>query len=299
MGFPESAMELLPYRPPYRWEEMLRFLAGRTIPGVEIVANNEYLRTVHLQNAKDERVHGWVRVSHAPKKNALTVTMNETLLPVLPQVLANVSHAFDLCCDPKMIYKTLAPMNDICPGLCVLGIRLSGGFDVFETAVMAVLGQQITVKAARTLAGRLVNAFGAPMQTSVEGLTHIFPSPEDILALKGSIENHLGPLGIIATRARAIHALAKAIVQGEIDLDDCDQPEAEIKKLMAIPGIGSWTAHYIAMRTMKYTDAFLEKDVGVKKALQQDSPKELLKLAEAWRPWRSYATINLWNSLKT
>ena len=291
----------LPYRPPYRWEAMSRFLAGRAISGVEVVTNDEYLRTARISNAGKDHAHGWVRVSHTPEENALTVTLSPTLLPVLPRVSAKVRQMFDLDCDPKAVYKKLAPMNDIRPGLCVLGTRLPGGFDGFETAVMAILGQQITVKAARTLAGRLVNAFGTPIQTDVEGLTRVFPSPEDILALKGPIENHLGPLGIIATRARAIHALAKAITQGEIDLEHCDRPESEMKKLMSIPGIGNWTAHYIAMRTMKYKDAFLEKDVGVKRALAPlpDSPKELLALAEAWRPWRGYATINLWNSLTT
>jgi AraC family transcriptional regulator of adaptative response / DNA-3-methyladenine glycosylase II len=164
-------------------------------------------------------------------------------------------------------------------------------------AVRAVLGQQITVKAASTLAGRLVNAYGTSIQTGIEGLTHFFPLPGDILTLDGAIENHLGPLGIIAARGRTIHELAKTLEQGEIDFDLCAQPETEMKKLLAIPGIGNWTAQYIAMRTMEWPDAFLETDVGVKKALWPHTSKDLLEMAEAWRPWRSYATINLWNSL--
>lgn len=287
----------LGYRPPYRWEDMLRFLAGRAIPGVEVIKNSEYLRTVRLLNADTGYVCGWLRVAHAPKKNALAVTLSEALLPVLPQVLAKVRHLFDLYCDPQAVYETLASMNDIRPGLSVSGTRLPGSFDAFEMAVRAVLGQQITVKAASTLAARFADAFGTPVQTGIEGLTRAFPTPEGILALDGPIQNHLGPLGIIATRAKAIDGLAKALVQGEIDCGLCARPETEMKKLLAIPGIGSWTARYIAMRTMEWTDAFLETDAGVKKALEPHLPSELLEMSEAWRPWRSYATINLWNSL--
>ncbi|QHQ61491.1 helix-turn-helix domain-containing protein [Anaerocolumna sedimenticola] len=287
----------LGYRLPYPWEEMQHFLAGRAIPGIEIVKDNTYMRTVHLVTADGKHVYGWVRVGHRPQKNALTVTVSETLMPVLPQVLARVRHLFDLYCDPDAVYETLRVMNDIRPGLCVLGTRLPGCFNAFEMAVRAVLGQQITVKAASTLAARIVDTYGMPIQTGIEGLTHVFPSPEDILALDGPIENHFGPLGVIAARSRTIYELARAIVQGEIDFDFPAQPEEEIKKLMTIRGIGSWTAQYIAMRAMEWPDAFLETDVGVKKALQPFTSKELLEMSEAWRPWRSYATINLWNTL--
>jgi AraC family transcriptional regulator of adaptative response / DNA-3-methyladenine glycosylase II len=287
----------LGYRPPYRFNEILKFFAGRAIPGVEFVTDKEYIRTVRLRNADKKYVTGWVRISHTPKKNSLTVTLSEALLPVLPQVLAKVRHLFDLYCDPETVYETLAPMNDIRPGLCILGTRLPGSFNAFETSVRAVLGQQITVKAASTLAGRLVYAFGTSVKTDIPGLTHVFPLPEEILALSEPIENHLGPLGIIATRARTIYELAKAFEQGDIDFELCAEPEAEIKKLLKIPGIGNWTAQYIAMRTIEWTDAFLETDVGIKKALEPYSTKELLEISDAWRPWRSYATVNLWNSL--
>ena len=288
----------LGYRPPYLWEDMLGFLAARAIPGVETTHDGAYLRTVHLLDVKKNHVYGWLRVGHLPQKNVLTVTVSETLLPVLTQVLSKVRLLFDLYCDPHTVYETLAPMNEIRPGLCVLGTRLPGSFNAFEMAVRAVLGQQITVKAAGTLAGRLVNAYGTPIETGIEGLTHAFPTPEDILALDEPIENHLGPLGITGARSRTIRKLSKALDQREIDFDHCVQPEKEMKKLLEIPGIGNWTAQYIAMRTMEWPDAFLETDVGVKKALLPHSSKELLEMAEAWRPWRSYATINLWNSLQ-
>lgn len=285
------------YRPPYPWEQMLHFLAGRAINGVDIVKDNTYMRTVHLVTPEGKQVYGWMQIGHRHQKNALTVTVSESLLPVLPQILARVRHIFDLYCDPDAVYETLKVMNDIRPGLCILGTRLPGCFNTFEMAVRAVLGQQITVKAASTLAARIVDTYGIPIQTEIPGLTHVFPSPEDILSLEGPIENHLGPLGVIAARSRTIYELARAIVQREINFDFPAQPEEEIKKMMTIPGIGSWTAQYIAMRAMEWPDAFLETDAGVKKALQPFTSKELLKMSEVWRPWRSYATINLWNTL--
>lgn len=287
----------LGYRPPYRWEAMLSFLAGRTIPGVDIVKGGEYMRTVRLPGAEQSSVYGWIKVGHRPEKNVLSVTLSESLLPVLSQVLTKVRNLFDLHCDPETIHETLAAMNIINPGLCQPGTRLPGSFDPFEMAVRAVLGQQITVKAAGTLASRFVNAYGTPVKTDIDELTRVFPSPADILALDGAIENHLGPLGIISSRARTIYALAKSLEQKEITFSSCASPESEMKKLLSIPGIGNWTAQYIAMRAMGWPDAFLETDAGVKKALTPYTPKQMIDMAEAWRPWRSYAVINLWNSL--
>ena len=287
----------LGYRPPYPWEEMLRFLSGRSITGVDMVRNGEYLRTVHIVTSENKHVYGWMRVGHRQEKNTLTVTVSETLLPVLPQVLSRVRHLFDLYCDPAAVYEALQVMNEIRPALCVLGTRLPGCFDPFEMSVRAVLGQQITVKAASTLAARIAHTYGTPVQTGTPGLTHVFPAPEDILALDGPIENHLGPLGVIASRARTIYELARAFHENSINFGVSAKPEDEIKKLMKIRGIGSWTAQYIAMRAMEWPDAFLETDAGIKKALPGYTSKELLQLAEAWRPWRSYATINLWNTL--
>ncbi|QQO10452.1 DNA-3-methyladenine glycosylase 2 family protein [Breznakiella homolactica] len=287
----------LGYRPPYHWEEMLRFLAGRAITGIELVKDGEYMRTVDLKNAEGKRVYGWVRIGHKPKQNALSVTVSETLLPVLPQVLARVRHLFDLYCDPTAVHETLQTMNNIRPGLCTLGTRVPGCFNTFEMAVRAVLGQQITVKAAGTLAARIVENYGTAIQTGIEGLTHVFPTPEDVLAMGENITNNFGELGVISARSNTIFELARALSQGDIDVDLCARPEEEMKKLMGIRGIGSWTAQYIAMRAMEWPDAFLETDVGVKKALPSFTSKELLEMAEAWRPWRSYATVNLWNTL--
>lgn len=287
----------LGYRPPYQWQQMLDFLALRAIPGVEAIRDGEYLRTVNLVTGEKRHVHGWVRVGHRPETNILTVTVDSTLLPVLTHVLARIRHLFDLYCEPHAVYEVLESMNTIHPNLCTPGTRLPGCFDAFEMSVRAVLGQQITVKAARTLAARLVEAYGTPIQTEIECLTHAFPSPEDIIALDGPIDNHLGPLGITKARARTIVELAQAFVRKDIHFTSCAQPEIEIKKLMAIPGIGAWTAQYIAMRAMGWPDAFPHTDYGVKKALAPRTSNEIVALAETWRPWRSYATVNLWNSL--
>ena len=288
---------MLGYRPPYQWRHVLGFLAGRAISGVETVSDDGYMRTVQYVTGEQKSVYGWMRVEHRPRKNALTVTVSSALLPALPHVLARVRNLFDLHCYPDAVYERLSAMNGIRPGLCVPGTRLPGCFNPFEMAVRAVLGQQITVKAAGTLAGRLAKTYGTPVETGVEGLTHAFPSAQAIAALGGGIADHLGPLGITRVRAHTILGLAEKIADGELDFARCIQPEAEIKKLMSIPGIGAWTAQYIGMRAMGWPDAFPHTDYGVKKALAPLSESDILKMAEAWRPWRGYATINLWNSL--
>ena len=287
----------LGYRPPYAWQKILDFLALRAIPAVEAVRDGEYLRAVRLTAEDGRQVSGWVRVGCRPLKNLLTVTVDGALLPVLSQVLARVRRLFDLTCDPETVYERLASMNTLRPGLCVPGTRLPGCFDPFEMTVRAVLGQQITVKAARTLAARLAEVYGVPVCTGLEGLTHTFPSPEAFMALAGPIGGHLGPLGITGARANTILELARAFVRGDIDAGSCAQPETVMKKLTAIPGIGPWTAQYIAMRALSWPDAFPHTDYGVRKALEPRTPKEILALAEAWRPWRGYATVNLWNAL--
>lgn len=286
----------LGYRPPYQWEHILSFLALRAIPGVETVKDGKYYRTVHFLNG-EKHIYSWIQVANQPEKNTIAVTMSAELLPVLSQVLAKIRNLFDLSCDPYAIYEGLLSMNNIYSNLCTLGIRVPGCFNPFEMSVRAVLGQQITIKAAKTLAARITEKFGVRIETGIEGLTHVFPEPEDILILKDKITDSLGELGIIKTRAKTILELASAFVNKEIDFNFCIHPEEEIKKLMRISGIGNWTAQYIAMRAMGWTDAFLETDYGIKKALALYSPKEILVLAEAWRPWRSYATVNLWNSL--
>ena len=266
------------YRPPYRWQEMLRFLSARAIPGVETIRDDAYYRTVRIK----EHI-GWIRVEQQEAKNTLAVTVSTSLLRVLPQILAKVRRLFDTDSEPHTIAKALKDMRQIHETLPICGLRIPGCFDAFETCVRAILGQQITVKAATTLAGRIAQALGTPMETGIEGLTHSFPIAVEIL--ESGIEA-LGELGVIRARSEAILELAERFQQGEVITRN---------KLLAIKGIGVWTADYIAMRVLGDTDAFLPTDYGVKTALAPRTQKEMVALAEDWRPWRSYAVMNLWN----
>lgn len=285
------------YRPPYPWDRFLRFLAARVIPGVEKVEDGRYFRTVCLEDREGNRFRGRICVGNVPDQNRLAVTLSDTLIPVLPRVLARVRSLFDLYLEPEAVYQGLGSGKDLILKGFVPGTRMPGCFDSFEMAVRAVLGQQITVKAAATLAGRIAETLGEPLASGVPGLTHTFPAPEDLLAAGDGIEETLGRLGVIASRSRTIRALAAGLERGELHLNVRARPEEEIEKLQKIRGIGKWTAHYLAMRTMGWPDAFLETDVGIRKALPAYSEKERLALAERWRPWRSYAMIHLWNTL--
>ena len=291
----DSITLFLGYRPPYRWDSILAFLEGRAIPGVELVFDHAYHRTVVMPH--NGQVHrGWLTVRHDEKKHVLALTISEALLPVASKVLARVKHLFDLYCEPEEVYRTLDVMNHIKAGICVPGTRLPGSFDAFEMAVRAVLGQQITVKAAQTLAMRIVEKMGAEIITPIAGLTHTFPTAADFCSLD-HIEDHLGVLGVTRTRSRSIQALAMGLLNGEIELTPNADPALQMQKLLDLPGFGPWTVQYIAMRALSWPDAFPHTDYGVKKALEGYSAKDILALAEAWRPWRAYATINLWNSL--
>jgi AraC family transcriptional regulator of adaptative response / DNA-3-methyladenine glycosylase II len=295
-GGQDSITLYLGYRPPYLWDNILSFLSERAIPGVESVADHAYCRTTVIQNG-GKTYRGWIKVGNAEKKNALSVTVSVALLPVLQVVLARIKHLFDLDCDPLEIANRLSIMNEIKDGMCVSGIRVPGCFDGFEMAVRAVLGQQITVKAARTLAGRIASTYGAELKNPAYELTRTFPTPADICGLDGPIENHLGVLGVTGTRARSIRALAEGIESGDIALSVSADPEMQMQKLLALPGFGPWTVQYIAMRALNVPDSFPCTDYGVKKALNGSTQKEILELSEQWKPWRSYATVLLWNSL--
>lgn len=286
----------LGYRPPYAWNNMISFLAGRAIPGVESVAGDVYRRTVVVRKA--ETVYsGWISVANRPKLNVLSVTLATTLLPVLSQVLMRIRLLFDVNCSPDKVHDRLVMMNELIPDICVPGIRVPGCFDPFEMAVRAILGQQVTVKAANTLATRLVSAVGEKIETPFAELNFTFPQPAQICTLEGRIEDHLGPLGITGARARSIFALATALTMQSITLSYSANPGLEMEKLQKLPGFGPWTVQYIAMRALGWPDAFPHTDYGVKKVLSGYSPQEILTLSQAWSPWRSYATILLWNIL--
>lgn len=293
----ETREATLLYRPPYPFDKMLRFLAGRAIPGVEKVAGGSYIRVARLRGRDGGWHAGWLEVSRLPGQDALRVRLSEGLEPVLSQALSRVRRLFDLYCDPERVGAVLKRMDDYRPGLWMEGIRLPGCFEPFETAARAILGQQVTVKTASAIAGRVAEAFGSRVETGREGLTRAFPEAEDILALGEGAQDRMGALGVTGARSRCMYTLAGALAGGDITLDERADPEEEISRLLAIKGIGNWTAQYIAMRVLHWPDAFLETDAGVRQALPGLEPREMLALAEAWRPFRSYAVMCLWNSL--
>ncbi len=278
----------LAFRPPYAWETILGFLEKRSLKNVEFVSEGVYRRSVRIEEGT--KVHaGWLCVERSPSGNALRLTLSGTLPQVVPLILGRIRHLFDLESHPEDIQKALGPLENTLPGL-----RVPGVFDGFEMAVRAVLGQQITVQAARTLAGRLSEAFGHPVSTPYPELSRTFPSPERFLRLSPS---DLGGIGIIGSRAKAILALARARASGGISLSPVPDVQREIESLRALPGIGEWTAQYIAMRALAWPDAFPHTDYGLKKALNERSPRRVLEIANSWRPWRSYAAMALWHSL--
>lgn len=287
----------LGYRPPYRFEPLLAFFRGRALAGVEVVGDDFYSRAVRMPDSDGVMLEGWIRVENEPGSDTLRLTMSETLLPVLSQVVARVRRQFDIDCDPMSVQEQLRTLDEVVPGIAIPGTRLPGCFDPFETVCRAVLGQQVSVVAANRIAARIVAAFGAHVETGVDGLERVFPTPGEMLALD-PIEDALGELGVIRSRSRTIRALAELIVSGELEIGPDANTGEQMERLLSVKGIGPWSTGYIAMRTLGYTDAFLETDAGVRHMLPGLSPRERLELVEGCRPWRSYAVMCLWNALE-
>jgi AraC family transcriptional regulator of adaptative response / DNA-3-methyladenine glycosylase II len=290
----EAIILRLGYRAPYDWDRLISFLAARTIPGAEYADENQYRRTVRIPGKIPRE--GWISVVNDGTKNSLLVTVSSSLLPTLPKVLGRVRNLFDLDCDPVEIYGKLSIMNEIKDSLAIPGIRLPGSFDPFEMAVRAVVGQLISVKAARTLTGRIAT-LGKKITTPFDDLSLVFPNPQQICHLKKPIEDQLGSIGISGAKSRSILALANALQNKSISLSAVADPETEMEKLLGLPGFGPWTVQYIGMRALHWPDAFPHSDYGIKKALGDLPEKTILALGEKWKPWRAYAAMNLWNSL--
>jgi AraC family transcriptional regulator of adaptative response / DNA-3-methyladenine glycosylase II len=198
-----------------------------------------------------------------------------------------VKNTFDLACDPALVAAALGPLADARPGL-----RVPGTFDGFELAVRAVVGQQISVRGARTMLGRIARAFGEELADG-EASWRVFPNAERIAALA---PEDLTTLGLTKARARTLVGLARAVGTGAVHLEPESDVEATMAGLTALPGIGAWTASYIAMRALRWPDAFLPGDLGVLKALGETRPARALRRSEAWRPWRAYAVVHLWRN---
>ena len=286
----------LGYRPPYDVVAMQAFIQGHRINAIESVAAcaQEYWsrRTFGIDVA-GTRHTGWLQMCFDTTRNQLVLTVSDCLRDVLPLVIRRVRAAFDLDADPSAVNAVLHtdfPTGD--------GLRVPGALDGFELAVRAVLGQQITVAAARTLAQRLTEKFGEPIATPWPELTRLFPTPAALATDVGDVADQMGKLGIVRQRQAAIIGLAKAVNNGSLQLNGSANVQATIEALKALPGIGDWTAQYIAMRALGWPDAFPAGDVALHKLLGVQGLKHPARLAEAastpWKPWRSYAVIRTW-----
>ena len=285
----------LAWRPPYQALTLIGFMAARALPGIEAIdpATLSLRRTLRL-SARGSEHRGWLQVRLEPDAGQLVLRVSDGLAPALPWVIARVRAAFDLDADPQAIDAVLHrdfPAGD--------GLRVPGAFDGFELAVRAILGQQVTVAAARTLAHRLARSLGESLDTGSTDLDRLFPTPEALATVDPA---RLGEIGIVRQRQAALQALARAVLDGTLTLDDGADPDREIQILQTLPGIGPWTAHYIAMRALRWPDAWPAGDIAMHHALGLAAPgtpgarKEAEQISQRWRPWRSYALLRAWNA---
>ena len=297
------------YRPGFDWRTMLDFFSARIIPGVEAVdpVAGVYQRTIRFKNEpgtdtrKSERdyrdyTEGWFEVRQAREKSALELKLYCDRPLALPELVRRIRRMFDLDADLDLIHGVLK--KDPLLRKAVKkhpGLRLPGAWDPFEFAIRAILGQQISVKAATTLAARIAAKVGPRVHTDSfpPGLTHFFPDPDELSRAD------ISKLGIMNARQNTIREFTRALRAGEVSFDptrDLEEFEASMCKL---PGIGPWSAHYMAMRTMGMPDAFPDSDLGILKAMEvngkRPTPKIARQRAEAWRPWRAYAALLLWS----
>ena len=280
----------LAYRPPYDIDGLLRFLAVRCLGGVEQIEGLELRRTLRWMHQGQE-LHGWLQCRFVPQRHELQLNVAPGLLPAIGALMQRLRHALDLDADPALIDPVLASL----PQLPRAGLRVPGAIDGFETAVRIILGQQVTVAAARTLAQRLVAELGQDIATPFLGLNRLFPSAADIA---GADPARIGRLGIVRQRATALQALAREVADARIELHPAAPLTPTLEALHALPGIGAWTVQLVAMRVLAWPDAFASSDIGVLNALGTRDPAEALARAEAWRPWRAYAVMGLWHNLE-
>ena len=285
----------LPYRSPFNFSQLLSFFAARAIPGVEVVHEGRYLRSVTIDGR-----HSVIDLHDGGENILLTVhgAGTRSLLPIIQRVRG----LLDLDASPDAVTRALSRDKHLKALIRKQpGIRVPGVWDGFELTVRAILGQQISVAAATTLSGRLAKRYGEQISVAVPGVADvsvphlIFPRAEKLLRAR------LGDLGIIRSRADTIRRIAKGVVEGQISFDPAQSIDDFCASLVAIKGIGDWTAQYVAMRALKDPDAFPHSDLGLLRAFDvpdQDrmKPAELRARAEAWRPWRAYAALLLWSS---
>jgi AraC family transcriptional regulator of adaptative response / DNA-3-methyladenine glycosylase II len=280
----DGGLELrMPYRPPLAWNPMLSFLAPRAIPGVEMVDLDAgiYRRVIELAGAP-----GVIEVGDEPDRSTLRLRLHLPTFDGLVHLLASVRRLFDLDADPTVIDAALARDRMLRPLVRARrGVRVPGAIDPLEVSVRAVLGQQISVAGATTLAGRVVERFGTPVPgVAALGLTHLFPDASTLA------KADLTEVGLTSSRGRAVNELARAVATGDLELHRARDLEHTLAELEALPGFGPWTAHYVAMRACGERDAFPASDLGLRRILGADPSAR----AESWRPWRAYGAVQIW-----
>ena len=286
----------LPCRQPFNPTSVLDFLGLRALPGVEALEAASYTRSLRLPHG-----HGIVtlRAPEAVGSEGPAFVEGELILSDLRDLqtaAARCRQLLDLDADPVAIWEALR--RDPLVGALVRrdpGRRVPGAADGFELAVRAVIGQQVSVPGARTVAGRLVLAAGEPLPAPLGAVTHLFPTPAALVELA---ERDPGAFSMPAGRRRALVALARAVDAGSVVIDPGADPAELRRSLVALPGIGPWTAEYVAMRALRDPDAFMPTDLGIRRGAVAlglpDDPARLRELTEHWRPWRSYAMAHLW-----
>ena len=294
----QSHVIRLGWRPPYDVQAMLGFLGTRAIESLEHVESTPakglpgMRRTLRMGDGPKSAT-GWFDVRFDTSASRLLLVTSDSLLPVLPVLIARIRAMFDLDADLQVIDSALAPFFQGGEGM-----RVPGAADGFELAVRAVLGQQITVAAARTIAQRLAHRFGEPIVTPWSELSRLFPTAQALAEASG---DDLGALGIVRQRQQAIKAVAMAVADGKLRLAPGEDPEVTMAALRELPGIGDWTAQYIAMRALRWPDAFPAGDVALQSALgiarSTSAARDALAASQVWRPWRSYAVMRTWAGL--
>jgi len=284
----------LSYAPPYDWPAMIGFLAARAIPGIEIVEAERYRRTIELDGQ-----HGTIDVSPIAGMHAVAATIRFPNVRALPSIIGRIRRLFDLTADIRTIATHLAEDPLLAPLVRTRpGLRVPGAWDGFELAIRAILGQQITVVAARQLAAKLVVTYGEPFAPTASGddsgLSAVFPRAERLASI------NLAHLGMPRARATALSALAAAAAADPRLFSAEQELDRAIARLRALPGVGEWTAQYIALRALHEPDAFPAGDIGILRALangdERPTTAAALGRAEGWRPWRAYAAQHLWTA---
>ncbi len=277
----------LGFRAPLAWPQLIGFLAGRASTRTDKINKNSYLRTVRLG-----RYGGFIRAEPLGP-GLLGIEVASSLLPVLPELRARLRRLFDLEANPDVIDAFLRRQPELRGYLKrTVGLRVPGAFSGFELALRAVLGQQISVKAATTIFGRFVETFGGKVETPDPEVDRLAPDAADIA--NASLQQ-LIDRGLNRRRAETVQALSRAVADGVVTLEPPVDFVAMRGALQELPGIGPWTAEYVAMRALGDPDAFPHSDLGLMQALKLEKPATLLARAEAWRPWRAYAALHLWH----